>query len=180
MNTIGLIALAVVLLIATAFGGWRARVNGRFTASKRRTHPARPEHLSASDLRQPLGEGATLLQFSSAFCQPCRATRTILTRVAESIEGVAYVELDAAHHLELARRLSIMRTPTVLVLDSEGTITNRAVGQPRYPDVVAALGTVMSPGNEHASANTVAASTVDPVEPVGRLDPNSDRAPTTT
>ncbi|MCG6498188.1 hypothetical protein MCM47_28745 [Kitasatospora sp. A2-31] len=30
--------------------------------------------LSAADLGGPLGERATLVQFSTAFCQPCRAT----------------------------------------------------------------------------------------------------------
>ena len=80
------------------------------------------------------------MQFSSAFCQPCRATRRVLDDVARTVTGVAHVEIDAESHLALVRRLDIRRTPTVLVLDSRGAVVRRAVGQPRTADVVAALG----------------------------------------
>ena len=96
--------------------------------------------LAAVDLGAALGERATLVQFSSAFCQPCRATRRVLDEVAGTVAGVAHVEIDAESHLDLVRRLDIRRTPTVLVLDSRGAIVRRAVGQPRTADVVAALG----------------------------------------
>ena len=80
------------------------------------------------------------MQFSSAFCQPCRATRRVLDEVSSQVEGVRHVEIDAESHLELVRRLDIRRTPTVLVLDAAGRIVRRASGQPRTVDVVAALG----------------------------------------
>jgi len=87
-----------------------------------------------------LGERATLVQFSSAFCQPCRATRRTLAEVAGMVEGVAHIEIDAEEHLALVRELGITGTPTVLVLDAGGRIVKRATGQPRKPDVIAALG----------------------------------------
>ena len=89
--------------------------------------------------REP-GERATLLQFSSAFCSPCRATRRTLDRVAAMVPGVAHVEVDAEQELELVRRLGIARTPTTIVLDADGREVTRAEGQPRTADVVAALG----------------------------------------
>ncbi|MDX6224743.1 MAG: hypothetical protein QOE64_1119, partial [Frankiales bacterium] len=64
------------------------------------------------DLGGPLGERATLVQFSSAFCAPCRATRQVLDRVAGQVEGVAHYEIDAEANLELVRRLDVRRTPT--------------------------------------------------------------------
>ncbi|GHH93389.1 thiol reductase thioredoxin [Streptomyces capillispiralis] len=87
-----------------------------------------------------LGERATLLQFSSAFCAPCRATRRVLGEVAALVPGVAHVEVDAEARLDLVRRLGIEKTPTVLVLDAAGRIVRRATGQPRKADVIAALG----------------------------------------
>ncbi|MFI5569652.1 thioredoxin family protein [Streptomyces sp. NPDC051740] len=87
-----------------------------------------------------LGERATLVQFSSAFCAPCRATRRVLAEVAALVPGVAHVEIDAEAHLDLVRRLEIVKTPTVLVLDAAGRIVRRATGQPRKADVIAALG----------------------------------------
>ncbi|TGB10103.1 thioredoxin family protein [Streptomyces sp. MZ04] len=87
-----------------------------------------------------LGERATLVQFSSAFCQPCRATRRVLAEVAEMVPGVCHVEIDAEAELDLVRALRILKTPTVLVLDAQGDIVLRASGQPRKADVIAALG----------------------------------------
>jgi thiol-disulfide isomerase/thioredoxin len=96
--------------------------------------------LSSHDIGHPLGERATLLQFSTAFCAPCRATRRILGDVAGMTEGVTHVEIDAESRLDLVRQLNVLRTPTVLVLAGDGTILRRASGQPRKPDVIAAIG----------------------------------------
>ncbi len=87
-----------------------------------------------------MGSRATLVQFSSAFCQPCRATRRVLAEVVAMVDGVAHIEVDAEEHLDLVRRLEILKTPTVLVLDAAGRVVRRAVGQPRRVDVIAALG----------------------------------------
>jgi thiol-disulfide isomerase/thioredoxin len=87
-----------------------------------------------------LGERATFVQFSSAFCQPCRATRRILAEVAEMVPGVTHQEIDAEAELDLVRELRILKTPTVLLLDAEGQVVLRATGQPRKAAVIAALG----------------------------------------
>lgn len=96
--------------------------------------------LGPGELGVPLGTRATLVQFSSAFCRPCQATRRILAEVAAMVEGVAHVEIDAEDHLDLVRALGVVKTPTVLVLDAAGRIVRRAAGQPRKVDVIAALG----------------------------------------
>ncbi|KOX25440.1 thioredoxin [Streptomyces sp. NRRL F-4707] len=96
--------------------------------------------LDAADLGAELGARATLVQFSSAFCAPCRATRRVLDEVAGMVPGVTHVEIDAEGHLELVRALDVLKTPTVLVLDADGRVVRRAVGQPRTADVIAALG----------------------------------------
>ncbi|MET9950032.1 thioredoxin family protein [Streptomyces sp. NPDC006339] len=96
--------------------------------------------LGAAELGAELGERATLVQFSTAFCQPCRATRRTLAEVAAMVDGVGHVEIDAEERLDLVRDLGIVRTPTVLVLDRSGRIVRRAAGQPRKADVIAALG----------------------------------------
>ena len=124
--------LGAVLILATAGGvAWRRR-DGRM-----REAPA--PRLTEADLGRPLGARATLLQFSSAFCAPCRATRQLLSDVADRTDGVAHVEIDVATRMDLARQLDIRRTPTVLVLGPRGQVTRRASGLPRRADVVAAL-----------------------------------------
>jgi len=86
-----------------------------------------------------LGERATLVQFSSAFCAPCRATRAVLRSVAQQVPGVVHVEVDAERDLELVRRLDITSTPTTLVLDGAGREVRRAAGQPSRAQVIQAL-----------------------------------------
>lgn len=132
----GLVVCVVVLALASAFGLLRAKRDGRLRVRAKDGAVG----LSAAELGVPLGERATLVQFSTAFCQPCRATRRVLAEVAGMVDGVAHVELDAEERLELVRRLDILRTPTVLVLDAGGRVVRRAAGQPRRADVIAALG----------------------------------------
>ena len=140
----GLIASACALLAATAFGvGWRAR-NGRVrAAAPAEATAAEPDGLSTDDIGIPLGSRATLVQFSSAFCAPCRATRRILSDVAGMTDGVAHVDIDAESRLDLVRRLDVRRTPTTFVLGPDGRISHRASGEPRKVDVIAALGAVI-------------------------------------
>ncbi|WP_344839225.1 thioredoxin family protein [Actinocorallia longicatena] len=127
----GIIVALGVLLASTAFGlVWRRRT-GRLKEQRRTVE-------RAWDF--DLGERATLVQFSSAFCAPCRATKRILGEVAEMIPGVSHVEIDAESRLDLVRDLNILKTPTVLVLDRAGKIVQRAAGQPRKADVIAVLG----------------------------------------
>jgi thiol-disulfide isomerase/thioredoxin len=96
--------------------------------------------LGPAELGGELGERATLVQFSSAFCAPCRATRRVLGEVAGLVPGVTHLEIDAESNLDLVRELGILKTPTVLVLDADGRVVRRAAGLPRKADVVAALG----------------------------------------
>lgn len=90
------------------------------------------------------GERATLVQFSSTFCAPCRATRRVLERVVATADGVVHVELDVADHTDLAERLDIVATPTVLVLDGDGVLQRRAQGVPTLAQVRAVLAGVSS------------------------------------
>jgi thiol-disulfide isomerase/thioredoxin len=161
----GIIALIVALVVAVVTGLAWQRTNGRMRpASARRTATratpsggtgdATDAHgqadqadqagpmITGAELGLPLGQRATLVQFSTAFCAPCRATRRILAEVAGMIDGVAHVEIDAESRLDLVRQLDIRRTPTVLVVGPDGRIAKRASGQPRKADVIAAVGDV--------------------------------------
>ncbi|HEV7964475.1 MAG TPA: thioredoxin family protein [Actinoplanes sp.] len=89
---------------------------------------------------------ATLLQFSSAFCAPCRAVRRVSSEVAALLPGVRHVEVDAESHLDAVRALGIWRTPTLLVLDGDGRVAKRATGVPAKPQLIAVLGEILPAG----------------------------------
>jgi thiol-disulfide isomerase/thioredoxin len=113
--------LLVVLLLATAMG----------VALRRRAGRVREvmdgERLSVEDAG-PFGERATFVQFSSPACSPCRAVRRVLGAVVAQDPGLAHVDIDATERLDLARRLGILRTPTVLLLDPAGRVVRRICG----------------------------------------------------
>ncbi len=96
-----------------------------------------PELLEELGVR--LGTRATLVSFSTVFCQPCRAARQVLDRAAGMVEGVTHVDVDAESHLDAVRALGIEATPTTIVLDAEGRELRRAAGVPRLPEVIASL-----------------------------------------
>ena len=142
--------LIIAVTGALAFGLFRALTDGRFRGTHR-VHgvvsapetPATPAPASVLDgtpWAGDLGEQATLLQFSSAFCAPCRATRRVLGDVASATPGVVHIEVDAEHHLDVVRRLGILRTPTTLVLSESGVEVTRATGAPTRPQVLSAVG----------------------------------------
>ena len=157
MTTGAWIVLAAVVL-AVGVGLWRAATDGRF----RGTHAVRTPDAPAASIQDgvsvpvvapagaelvallghELGERATLLQFSSAFCAPCRATRRVLGEVTGIVDGVTHVEVDAEHHLDATRTFGILRTPTTLVLDRSGVEVTRATGAPTRDQVLTALAQV--------------------------------------
>lgn len=56
------------------------------------------------------------MQFSTAFCAPCRSTRAVCARLAATMPGVRHVEIDAESHLDLVREMKVESTPTVFVM----------------------------------------------------------------
>jgi thiol-disulfide isomerase/thioredoxin len=132
--------LLVVLLLATVAGvGLRRRAG-------RAREVADGELLTVADLAGPtgspgsagslgspgstgsLGERGTFVQFSSPACTPCRAVHRVLDAVVAADSSLVHVDIDATQRLDLARRLSIMRTPTVLLLDPDGRVIRRISG----------------------------------------------------
>lgn len=169
----GLMVAAIVIAASVGYGLWRRQHAGRLrpapssparqtaamAAPEGGTEPNRPRLPDRSvpdgaavkktdpallaSLGVAAGAPVTLLQFSSAFCVPCRATRRVLADVAALLEGVHHVEVDAESHLDAVRALGIWRTPTVLVVDATGRIVQRATGVPVKAQVIAALGPLL-------------------------------------
>lgn len=129
------VAVAAAILIALLLR-WK---NGRFSAASRAGGDEDVAVMTSADLGAEPGERATLVQFSSSFCTPCRATRVVLGQVADLVPGVVTVEIDAESSLDLVRRHQILRTPTVLVLDADGRVVGRASGAPTRDQVLVAL-----------------------------------------
>ena len=86
-------------------------------------------------LAKKFGRQATFVQFSSEFCSSCAQTAKLLHEVERSNPGVLHLEVDITNRLELAKKYSILQTPTTLVLDSKGRIKSR-IGGSTKPQVI--------------------------------------------
>ena len=130
MTTITLIVLGGLVAGSTVLGLVYRAFNGRVRrASGREVVRAREIGVTA------LGSKATLLQFSTEVCAPCRTTNRVLTVLAAEHFTVKHVDLDLTHRPDLAARFSVLQTPTTLILDGKGAVRARIGGAPR-PETV--------------------------------------------
>jgi thiol-disulfide isomerase/thioredoxin len=137
----GLLAAIAALAVGFVIGEFWRRRNGRLRPAAPgpddASPPVDPGLLTSLGVRS--GVPATLLQFSSAFCAPCRATRRICAEVVDLVEGVRHVEVDAEQNLDAVRALGVLRTPTLFVIDAEGRVVRRASGQPTKAHLIATI-----------------------------------------
>ena len=125
-----------MLILATGYGLWYQRSRGKVVVKSDKGL------ITQTMIGVDLGSRATLVQFSSAFCSPCRATRMLLEDVTENMGDVVYVEVDAETNLELVRTLDIRSTPTTLFLDRTGHEVGRAMGAPKRDQVLSAISAI--------------------------------------
>ena len=131
-----LLPIVIVLVFATAYGLWYQRSRGKVVVKSDKGL------ITPAMIGAELGSRVTLVQFSSAFCSPCRATRMLLEDVTAEMNEVAYVEVDAEANLELVRTLDIRSTPTTLFLDRTGHEVGRAMGTPKRDQVLSAISAI--------------------------------------
>jgi thiol-disulfide isomerase/thioredoxin len=137
MSGTGLVVLVAALGVATALGlVLRARTGRvRTTAA---SGPS-PDGWALTGSAPEGGEQVLLLQLSSPVCTPCRQAAGVLGELAAREPGVRHVEIDVADRPDVARALSVMRTPTTVGFDRTGRELLRVSGVPRRADLDAAL-----------------------------------------
>ena len=127
-------AVVVAALVLTGVAAWwlRAR-NGTV-----REDVARRRSVFDRLGVNPADADLTVVQFSTAFCGPCRATKARLQQLQATRPGLAVVQVDAESHLDEVRELDVRRTPTLFYLGRDGALIGRSSGAPR-PDELTAL-----------------------------------------
>lgn len=132
-------AVTLIALLAAASLAWwlLSRRDGKFRPAA--SDATTGDVLDASDVGGPLTGRATFVLVSSATCSTCPQVRRALTAVAHDEPGVSFRELPAESHMALVRRLDVLRTPTVLLLDEQGVVRSRTSGPLRADQARAAL-----------------------------------------
>ena len=86
---------------------------------------------------RPAEADLTVVQFSTAFCGPCRATRARIRQLQATRPWLAYLQVDAESHLDAVRELDVRGTPTLFYLDRDGVLLGRSSGAPRPAELAA-------------------------------------------
>lgn len=128
----GVLVLVGTLVLATVAGVLLRKRDGRVRTAVVSGLPADVQALVAP-------AGITLVQLSTTFCAPCRHARVVLANLAERVDGLHHTELDLTERPDLARELSVLRTPTTLAVDGNGTELLRVGGVPKRDELLAAL-----------------------------------------
>jgi thiol-disulfide isomerase/thioredoxin len=129
---VGALVLVGTLVLATVVGLVLKARNGRVRAAGASALPADVQALVAP-------AGITLVQLSTTFCAPCRHARVLLSDLAARTDGLHHTELDLTDRPDLAKELSVLRTPTTLAVDGRGTEILRVGGVPKRDELLEAL-----------------------------------------
>jgi thiol-disulfide isomerase/thioredoxin len=137
VSAVGVIVVVLVLAAGTAVGlRMRARSGRVRTVAP---EPTSPYGWALASAAPADGDRFLLLQLSSPICTPCRQTAAMLGELVASEPGIRHVEIDVANSPDIARELSIMRTPTTVGFDRDGRELLRIAGVPRRNELLAAL-----------------------------------------
>ena len=95
-----------------------------------------------------LGKNVTLLQFSSAFCSPCKATAVVISQIVQGMDDVVYIQVASEENLKLVEKFDIKSTPTVVLFNRDGVEVGRAVGIPTKEQVIISINAVRTPSDD--------------------------------
>ncbi|HEY0508580.1 MAG TPA: thioredoxin family protein [Blastococcus sp.] len=149
MSGIGAVVVVAALVVTAVVAWWVQTRNGAVRTPAPERAGGIPSHLPVFARLgvRPEEADLTVVQFSTAFCGPCRSTKARLQHLQTTRPGLAYVHVDAESHLDEVRELDVRRTPTLFYLGRDGELIGRSSGAPR-PDELTAL------VDAHAGAGT--------------------------
>jgi thiol-disulfide isomerase/thioredoxin len=135
MSGTGAAVLGAALLLTALVAWWLRTRSGAVKHAAVAERPADPvfERLGV----RPGAADLTVVQFSTAFCAPCRTTKARLDQLQATRPGLAVLHVDAESHLDEVRALDVRRTPTLFYLDRDGAVIGRSSGAPRPEELTA-------------------------------------------
>jgi thiol-disulfide isomerase/thioredoxin len=140
MSGIGAVVVVAALAVTAVAAWWLRTRNGAVRVLGAEEDGQVPTHTPVFERLgiRPQEADLTVVQFSTAFCGPCRSTKARLQHLQATRPGLAYVQVDAESHLDEVRALDVRRTPTLFYLGRNGELIGRSSGAPR-PDELTAL-----------------------------------------
>jgi thiol-disulfide isomerase/thioredoxin len=136
MSGIGVVVLVAALAATAVLSGWLRTRNGALRTVDEEGEGTVLPALDRLGVR-PQDADLTVVQFSTAFCAPCRATKARLEQLQVTRPNLAVVHVDAESHLDEVRELDVRRTPTLFYLGRNGALVGRSSGAPRPEELTA-------------------------------------------
>ena len=139
MSPIGIVALACALVVTAGVAWWLRVRNGAVRTPAAEATGQVAAHVPVFERLgiRPQEADLTVVQFSTAFCGPCRTTKARLQHLQTTRPGLAYVHVDAESHLDEVRALDVRRTPTLFYVGRDGGLIGRSSGAPRPEELTA-------------------------------------------
>ena len=137
-----------VLAISTAFGLFLHFTRGKLTKKYY-------NEITFDDLNiaQNQGKKATILQFKTEYCSICPGVKRQIHELIKNDDGIAFYEIDAVERIDLAKKLHVKSSPTILFFNEAGLEEGRIIGAPKKDHLRNTLEKITTIKMENTNAN---------------------------
>ena len=137
-----------VLAISTAFGLFLHFTRGKLT--KKYSNEITFDQLN---IGEELGKKATILQFKTEYCSICPGVKRQIHELIKNDDGIAFYEIDAVERIDLAKKLHVKSSPTILFFNEAGFEEGRIIGAPKKDHLRNTLEKITTIKMENTNAN---------------------------
>jgi thioredoxin-related protein len=137
-----------VLVLSSAFGLFLQFTRGKLTNKY-------SNEISFDQLKtgHDLGKKATILQFKTEYCSICPGVKRQINELIKNDKGISFYEIDAVERIELAKKLHVKSSPTVLFFNEAGLEEGRIIGAPKKDQLRNTLEKITNIKMEKTNAN---------------------------
>jgi thioredoxin-related protein len=137
-----------VLVLSSAFGLFLQFTRGKLTNKY-------SNEISFDQLKtgHDLGKKATILQFKTEYCSICPGVKRQINEMIKNDKGISFYEIDAVERIELAKKLHVKSSPTVLFFNEDGLEEGRIIGAPKKDQLRNTLEKITTIKMEKTNAN---------------------------
>jgi len=137
-----------VLAISTAFGLYLHFTRGKLT--KKYSNEITFDDLN---IAQTQGKKATILQFKTEYCSICPGVKRQINELIKNDAGISFYEIDAVERIDLAKKLHVKSSPTILFFNEAGLEEGRIIGAPKKDHLRNTLEKITTIKMENTNAN---------------------------
>jgi thioredoxin-related protein len=137
-----------VISVSTIFGLFL-----HFTRGKMTKKYSKEVFFKELGLVLTLGKKATILQFKTEFCSVCPGVKRQINELIKHDTDIVFYEIDAVEKIELAKKLHVKSSPTILFFTEDGLEEGRIIGVPKKNEVKNTLEKITTITMEKTNAN---------------------------